>query len=300
MNYKNKKKLILIALKELNFDLIKKYVEDNKLKNLKKIIDKISFTTSETEYKYLEPWIQWPSVYFGKKAKDHGIFRLGDGKNCIHNSIFETLEFKGINVGAICPMNLSNNLKNPIFFLPDPWMETKSSGGLFLNFAKESISNLTKDNVRKKLNIINYLKFILIFFKFFSLSRLKTYLGLFFKSLNKKWYRALFLDFFLNDIFQKLIKKNEVQFSHIFFNSIAHIQHHYFFNSSIFENKLEKNPHWYVSSQDDPLRDSLILFDEILKDYLEGDYSILIATGLQQVPYDKKKFYYRLNQHRNF
>ena len=50
MNYKNKKKLILIALNELNFDLIKKYVEDNKLKNLKKIIDKISFTTSETEY----------------------------------------------------------------------------------------------------------------------------------------------------------------------------------------------------------------------------------------------------------
>ena len=69
MNYKNKKKLILIALNELNFDLIKKYVEDNKLKNLKKIIDKISFTTSETEYKYLEPWIQWPSVYFGKKQK---------------------------------------------------------------------------------------------------------------------------------------------------------------------------------------------------------------------------------------
>ena len=36
MNYKNKKKLILIALNELNFDLIKKY-EDNKLKNPKKL-----------------------------------------------------------------------------------------------------------------------------------------------------------------------------------------------------------------------------------------------------------------------
>ena len=59
----------------------------------------------------------------------------------------------------------SNNLKSNLF-LPDPWMETKSSGGLFLNFAKESISNLTKDNVRKKLNIISYLKFILIFLNF--------------------------------------------------------------------------------------------------------------------------------------
>ena len=75
-------------------------------------------------------------------------------------------------------------------------METKSSGGLFLNFAKESISNLTKDNVRKKLNIISYLKFILIFLKFFSLSRLKNIFRFVFKSLNKKWYRALFLDFF--------------------------------------------------------------------------------------------------------
>ena len=92
MNYKNKKKFILIGLNELNFDLIEKYIKKNNLKNLKKLLDKVCFTTSETDYKNLEPWIQWPSIYFEKKAKEHGIFRLGDGKNYKYNSIFEKLD----------------------------------------------------------------------------------------------------------------------------------------------------------------------------------------------------------------
>ncbi len=300
MNYKNKKKFILIGLNELNFDLIEKYIKKNNLKNFKKLLDKVCFTTSETDYKNLEPWIQWPSIYFEKKAKEHGIFRLGDGKNYKYNSIFEKLESKGINVGAICPMNLGNNLKNPNFFLPDPWTETKSSGGLFLKFARDSISSLTKDNARKKFDINSYIKFLFVFLKFFNFKKLKTYFILFIKSLNKKWYRSLFLDFFLNDIFLKSIKKNNTHFSHIFFNSIAHIQHHYFFNSKVFENKLQKNPAWYIPYEADPFEDSLILFDKILEDYLTGEYSILLATGLQQVPYDKKKFYYRLKQHQKF
>ena len=63
-----------------------------------------------------------------------------------------------------------------------------------------------------------------------------------------------------------------------------------------------KNPNCYISENEDPFKDSLELFDKILEDYLkiENEYSIFIATGLKQITYDTKKFYYRLKYHKNF
>ena len=56
------KKLILIQLNELNFDLIKKYPK--KVQKLQLFIRKWAFqNTSEQKYELLEPWIQWVSVY---------------------------------------------------------------------------------------------------------------------------------------------------------------------------------------------------------------------------------------------
>ena len=69
-------RLILLSLNELNFDYVIKYLKFKKLDNLKKLSNSIKITTSENEYKNLEPWIQWPSVYTGKKAQEHKIFRM--------------------------------------------------------------------------------------------------------------------------------------------------------------------------------------------------------------------------------
>ena len=65
---KNKKRLILVELNEINFDVVKNYIQQNiALPGFKKIIDDgIQVTNAEKEYDNLEPWIQWPSVHFGK------------------------------------------------------------------------------------------------------------------------------------------------------------------------------------------------------------------------------------------
>ena len=49
-----------------------------KLNKLRKIFYNSIKTRSEQEYELLEPWIQWVSIYTGKTAKEHGVFRLGD------------------------------------------------------------------------------------------------------------------------------------------------------------------------------------------------------------------------------
>ena len=90
------KKLIFIQLNEINFDLVEKYIngtQENKYPNLTYIKNHYNNfqTFAENEYKNLEPWIQWVSVYTGKSAIDHRIFRLGD-YNYSNEQIYEFLE----------------------------------------------------------------------------------------------------------------------------------------------------------------------------------------------------------------
>ena len=110
------------------------------------------------------------------------------------------------------------------------------------------------------------------------------------------------MDLLLNDIHLSLIKKKNPHFSNIFFNGIAHIQHHYFFNSSeVNQNKKIENPKWYVGNKKDPIKEAFFLYDNILKSYIENrDYAIVIATGLTQIPYDTIKFYYKIKNHPEF
>ena len=92
---KNKKKLLLIELNEINFDIVKKYNLKFNFKFFNKsFFSQLKKTKSEDDYDLLEPWIQWVSIHTGKSAKEHKIFRLGDIKNFSHEQIFEIIEKK--------------------------------------------------------------------------------------------------------------------------------------------------------------------------------------------------------------
>jgi hypothetical protein len=302
MKNKNKNKIIFVSLNELNFELIENYLKNKKFINFSKIKKNLTSTTSEKNYKLLEPWIQWVSIYYGKSAKDHGVFRLGEKIDKKFKSIFKVLEEKNLKVGAISPMNVHNNLKSPSFFIPDPWSETKPDNNFWSKLINVFTSTLVKDNVRKKINIKSYFYLILCFLKFVRFKRYYLFIKIFLKSRKKKWFKAIFLDLFLHEFHMNKLKKSNVDFSNIFFNSIAHIQHHYFFNSRNKFDKKFKNPKWYIKKNDDPLKDTLEIFEIILDDYFKKykEYTLIVATGLSQVPYDTVKYYYRLKNHKFF
>ena len=144
-------KLLLIQLNEINFDLVDKYLskaKKNKFYNLRIIKDTFkSFNTyAEDKYENLEPWIQWASVNLGKKFNQHKIFRLGDIVNFPkEKQIFEKIEDKGFKVGVVSPMNTENRLKNPSYFIPDPWTDTHSDNSSFskrlLKMLKQTVNN---------------------------------------------------------------------------------------------------------------------------------------------------------------
>ena len=306
MNTKSvSKKLLLIALNEVNFDIVKEYLNlfNGRHKNLGKLLaGSMIQTTSETDYKNLEPWIQWVSVHSGLNYADHGIFRLGDIVDSKTPQIFEKIEAMGFGVGCISPMNAENLLTNPDYFLPDPWTATRSDKSWLLRALSKAVSQAVNDNANTKISALSALTLIAGLAKFARVSNYWHYIKFALLSRGARWRRALFLDLFLHDTHKSLLAAKKTNFSTVFFNAGAHIQHHYFFNAKPVKDKFgTRNPNWYIDENMDPFLEMLDLYDQIIGDYLEmSDYQIIVATGLSQQPYTETKFYYRLKNHDKF
>ena len=151
-----KNNVVLLGLNELNFDFIKYYISKNLLPNFKKIfnLQHPIETFSEKEYHLLEPWIQWTTIHTGKSFSQHKVLRLGDIVDRKDLSqIFEELESKGKSIGAISPFNVDNRLKNPLFFVPDPWTKTKCSGNFMVRAIYNAIHQAVNDNSSGKLKL---------------------------------------------------------------------------------------------------------------------------------------------------
>ena len=297
------KKLILVELNEINFDVVKKYIESSNLKNFPFLINEnTNITFAEKEYSKLEPWIQWVSVHTGMDADQHKVFRLGESVKFNHDQIFEKIEKKNLSVGVLFSMNVLNKSKKYKYFIPDPWTETNPSKNFWCKIINKAIKQAVNDNSSKKIEIKSYFIILLSFLRFVRFSKYKFFLKLFFSSFKKKWFKVLFLDYLISEIHLNFIKNKKTNFSTVFYNGGAHIQHHYFQNSKKINVNI-KNPKWYVNPDHDPIEDMLIVYDNILKSYVEllnKGYSLIFATGLSQEPYDRIKFYYRLSNHSSF
>jgi hypothetical protein len=250
----------------------------------------------------LEPWIQWASVHTGKNYNEHKIFRLGDISKYPGSQIFETIEKMGYSVGAISPMNADMRMSKPDFFIPDPWTESRTDGSFWSSKIHDVLKQVVNDNSEGKITLKSKFLLILALLKFAKTKNYIEYFYLAFRAFSgKRWNKALFLDLFICDMFMSLTLKNQTEFSTLFLNSFAHLQHHYFYNSEFYDGN-HINPKEHISQNYDPMKDGAIFFNNRIKDLLtslEG-YDFLIATGLSQVPYKGEKYYYRLKNHSYF
>ena len=297
-----KSKTILLGLNELNVDYIKFYISQGLLPNFKRLfeIQEPIETTSEKEYKLLEPWVQWATIHTGKTYEQHNVFRLGDIVNHPELSqLFEELEYEGLSVGAISPFNAENRLKNPSFFVPDPWTKTNPSGNWIVKALYQAVHQSVNDNANEKLNFKSIISLGLGLLLYVPISRWFHYVKIIFKA-KKPGAKAIVLDSLLADLYLTLWKKHKPDFSNLFLNSGAHIQHHYLFNSKAYQGDL-KNPDWYCPINYDPLIKVLSEYDYQIGKILKfKDVKLIIATGLHQQPHEHLTFYWRLKEHVKF
>ena len=297
-----KRKTILLGLNELNFDYIKFYINQGQLPNFKNLfeIQTPLETISEKEYRLLEPWVQWVTVHTGKTFDEHKVFRLGDIVNNLELSqIFEELETEGLSVGAVSPFNAENRLKKPSFFVPDPWTKTNPSGNWIVKALYQAVHQSVNDNAKSKLNLKSMISLGLGLLLYVPITRWYHYVKIILKVKNPG-AKAVFLDSLLSDIHLTLWKKYKPDFSNLFLNSGAHIQHHYLFNSKAYQGDL-KNPEWYCPGGFDPLIQILSEYDyQIGKLLMSKDVKLIIATGLHQQPHKHLTYYWRLKEHVKF
>ena len=298
-----KRKLTLIELNEINFDVVSFYIKrDTYLPGFTKLIEKgITNTEAEPEFENNEPWVQWPSVHTGKTYDEHKVFRLGDFVNSTDEQFFEKVEKAGFSVGAVSPMNASNKLKNSAYFIPDPWTKTPCDNSFFSKSITDAIVQAVNDNSQSKLTFKTIFSLGLAFIALVKPARYLPMAKYAVNALGKPWRKALFLDMLLYEIHKTLFKRKNPNFSILFLNAGAHIQHHYFFNSPFVSSSELKNPDWYIGKDDDPFLEMLKVYDEMLVDLQEiPNTEIIVATGLSQKPYEQVKFYYRLKDHASF
>lgn len=297
------KKLIFLELNELNFDAVSLYIKTGYLlPGFKKLFEKTNINTkAETEYDSLEPWIQWPSVHTGKTYSDHNIFRLGDIVNSPAEQFFEQVENANFFVGAISPMNASNKLNNPAYFIPDPWTQTPSDGSFFSKAITSAIAQAVNDNSQSKISFKTICNLMITFIALVNPVRWFSMVKYALSTLGKPWRKALFLDMLLYEIHKTLFRRKKPNFSTLFLNAGAHIQHHYFFNSIFSDSPDLQNPTWYIDKKQDPFFEMLKVYDEMLLDILSvTNNEVVIATGLSQKPFEILKFYYRIKNHKSF
>ena len=300
---KRNKQLIFIELNEINFELVKKYLENGaNLPALERLIKNgVKITSSESTYENIEPWIQWPSVHLGQDFSEHSIFRLGDIVNSGSEQIFEKVEKLGFSVGCIAPMNARNSLAKPDFFIPDPWTKTNADDRWQSRFIHQALSQAVNDNASEKVTILSLIKLSVALFSELSLKQLYELTGELKWTVGKKYRKAIFLDKLLINLLMAKLKKKKTDFVTIFLNAGAHLQHHYMHASAALISKKQKNPTWYVDPSSDPLLEVLQAYDKGLeKLLLLENVTILIATGLSQEPYENPQFYYRLKKHEDF
>ncbi len=297
-----KNKTILLGLNELNFDYIRFYINQGLLPNFKKIfeIQPPIETVSENDYKLLEPWVQWVTIHTGKTFEEHQVFRLGDiVNNPKISQVFEELEADGLTVGAVSPFNAENRLKNPSFFVPDPWTKTNPSGNWVVKALYQAVHQSVNDNAKSKLNLKSMISLGLGLLLYVPISRCFHYVKTIFKA-KKPGAKAVVLDSLLADVHLSLWKKHKPDFSNLFLNSGAHIQHHYLFNSKAYQGNL-KNPDWYCLNGYDPLIQILSEYDYQIGEILKlKNIKLIIATGLHQQPHKHLTFYWRLKEHVKF
>ena len=291
-------KKIIVQFNEANFDLIKKYSIKYKLDGLLEILNFKSMikTTSENEYSKLEPWIQWYSFYSAKSYKDHQVFHLGDSKNIKEENFVDDIS-KSQRVGCFGSMNLSYNDKFNIF-ISDPWSRNKNDNSISSKFVYKAIEQLINSNNRFQISMSSIIGIILMI-GFPNNSHKIKIIFLSILSFFKKDRASLvgyFDYFFFNYAIKRSVKEN-LDFSMVFLNGLAHIQHRFMMNSQFIKDEDNEN----IERKDDEILRVLKIYDNCFKRFFKtfrDKSEIWFITALTQKAYKKKKTYWRFKNHK--
>lgn len=267
-----KEKVLFIALNEFNEDLLRDAISKHPLPHLSKMLSfhrTITWTDDTYESDLLEPWVQWVSIHTGLSSASHGIRHLGDVPDLSTPQLWESLSEQGITSGVWGPMNASRGSADQcLFFLPDPWTASELAYPPSLNEILDPLRYVCKNYVqRSNLLLLKKLRKFLTHLHSHGLTA--TYLKelpTLFKHLLRFGKEPLisFAESLSASLFLSYRKKYNPDFSFLFLNNMAHLQHH----------------HWHKITPE--ILHGLFTLDQILGRLFADEGILLIANGFSQ------------------
>ncbi|MDZ4677677.1 MAG: alkaline phosphatase family protein [Oligoflexia bacterium] len=285
---KKQKRILLFELNEYNKDLLTEASKALSLKNIQKVLTYPQSTTrtSDTyDSNFLEPWVQWVSVHTGTPSSEHQIKHLGDVPHLGAPQIWEVLSQKGVTSGVWGAMNASrNNAAHCQFFLPDPWTFSEPGYPSELNKLLDFPRYLAKNylDISKTKSTSKLFKFLSVFFSSKVTLAFLTELPKAIKNLIKykgeHFVAISFTDYILTLVFLEYRRRYNPQFTILFLNSIAHVQHHHWHGEDYKNNERLVFCLEYIDR----------ILGHVLKELDEDDVFIML-NGLSQMNTNKEK-----------
>jgi hypothetical protein len=233
-------KLLVIELNEFEPEHLRKAAERLGLPNILRVLSlpHASTTTDDLiEHKGLDPWVQWVNVHTGKPSSVHGVRRLGQTRNQQTEQVWNRLADLGHSWGVWSAMNAPRGpAKGCAFFMPDPWSFEERAYpehlNDFLDLPRYVGKNyLDLDRGRALIHALRFTRgmiapqwwgpsFRLVSKMVANLPRTGASVHTF----------TTLLDYFSTLVFTSLRRRHNPDFSLIFLNCIAHLQHQFWFD----------------------------------------------------------------------
>lgn len=274
------KKLLQIELNEFDPAFLKDQAEKLNLENISKFLSfkhTHTLTNDEVEHQGLDPWVQWVNVHTGMPSDMHGIKRLGDTVNQQTPQIWETLAKSGKRWAVWGVMNAPMGDKvGATVFMPDPWSFDERAYPESLNF----LLSLPRYMARNYLETdkVEFAKRFMDFVRYYAPPSHWPTLMKFSTEVVKSTFSVgmtlhsltTLLDYLGTLEFLRYRRRNPVDFSVIFLNHIAHLQHQFWNKNG------ELHPEMKFGLEINNLIMGLLL------DSREEDEAVIILNGLKQ------------------
>lgn len=272
--------IVLLELNETSQQLLEMAAAQLQLPYVKRLVamhKAATHTDDVYDSDFLEPWAQWVSIHTGVPSSVHGIKHLGDVKGLHQKQIWERLSQGGVTSGIWGVMNGERrDAELCRFFLADPWTFDTAVYPPQLNELTAFAVYIAKNYLQlNPLKMISYgLAYLIALIQNIGAEELIAATGIFLEGV---WYfgaknmvLGAFYEYTSAVAFTRAKRKYSPQFSIVFLNLIAHLQHHYWVNPQ------ELSPQ---------LKYGFKVIDKILMHIMpcleQGDI-LLVANGLSQ------------------
>ena len=276
-----KRRLIVVELNEFNPSLLQAAAEHLGLAHLAEVLrwDHSRTTTADREEHHgLDPWVQWVGIHSGVPTAVHQVRRLGETRSQTRPQIWARVAALGHSWGAWGVMNAPRG-EAPLcaFFMPDPWSYEEQATPPELNdllalprYAAQNYLDLRAGRlVSGALRLAGRLSrpAYWAIVPRFTTAALRAVL----RTRGTIHTFTTLLDYLSTLVFVKLRRQRRPDFSVVFLNHIAHLQHHFWIAGERFDPEMEVG-----------LRLCDAMLGAILADREPGE-AMIVTNGLKQI-----------------